>query len=79
MPQPFIYLNSWPGVGKHTIAQALAKQLGPDVRIIHNHLHIDLAEAIIPRSSSDYQDLRKSLRQVLFRTLIQSKDTLDHV
>ncbi|KAL9001595.1 MAG: hypothetical protein Q9188_005441 [Gyalolechia gomerana] len=78
MPQPFIYINSWPGVGKHTIAQALATQLGPDVRIIHNHLHIDLAEAILSRSSADYQDLRRGLREAFFRTLIESKDTWDH-
>ncbi|KAL8938577.1 MAG: hypothetical protein Q9211_003144 [Gyalolechia sp. 1 TL-2023] len=71
MPQPFIYINSWLGVGKHTIARALATQLGPNVRIVHNHLHIDLAEAILPRSSADYEDLRRGLREVTLRTLIE--------
>ncbi|KAL8942745.1 MAG: hypothetical protein Q9216_001493 [Gyalolechia sp. 2 TL-2023] len=79
MPQPFIYINSWPGVGKHTIALALQEQMGPNVQIIHNHLHIDLAQAILPRSSPDYQDLRRALRKVIFGTLIESEDTWDQV
>ncbi|KAL8719367.1 MAG: hypothetical protein Q9225_003624 [Loekoesia sp. 1 TL-2023] len=67
MPRPLIYINSWPGVGKHTIAQALATELGPNARVIHNHLHIDLAEAVLPRSESgDYQDLRRGLRGVIY-------------
>ncbi|KAL8839488.1 MAG: hypothetical protein Q9170_001711 [Blastenia crenularia] len=81
MTQPLIYINSWPGVGKHTIAQALAVLLGPNTRVIqiHNHLHIDLAEAILPRTSADYQDLRLGLREVFLRALIESKDTWDHI
>ncbi|KAL9029067.1 MAG: hypothetical protein Q9196_002649 [Gyalolechia fulgens] len=64
---------------KHTIARALATQLGPNVRIVHNHLHIDLAEAILPRSSVDYEDLRRGLREVTLRTLIESEDTWDYI
>ena len=97
MVHPIIYINSWPGVGKHTIAIALKRRLGdkacvvsptvvtgPDctqillIRLakqVHNHQHIDLAEAILPRSSPDYQILRRRLRAVLFRSLIDSRDT----
>ena len=34
MPQPMIYINSWPGVGKHTIAKELDKQMGGKVRVV---------------------------------------------
>ncbi len=29
-----IYINSWPGVGKHTIANALKAQLGGQARVV---------------------------------------------
>ncbi|KAH6674744.1 hypothetical protein B0J14DRAFT_652928 [Halenospora varia] len=77
MPAPFIYINSWPGVGKHTIAKEIIKLLGERARIIHNHQHIDLAGAVLPRSSPHYQDLRFSLRQVLFDSLAKAEDTFE--
>lgn len=34
MPNPVIYINSWPGVGKHTIAKQLGLLLGGDARVV---------------------------------------------
>ena len=34
MPSPIIYINSWPGVGKHTIAKQLGMLLGDDARVV---------------------------------------------
>ena len=36
-----VHLNGWPGVGKKTIGEALARRLG--ARFIHNHLLHDIA------------------------------------
>jgi hypothetical protein len=36
-PAPFIYINSWPGVGKHMIAKSLASQLGDQVQLVCIH------------------------------------------
>ncbi|KAK4694239.1 hypothetical protein P7C71_g3310, partial [Lecanoromycetidae sp. Uapishka_2] len=77
MPHPIIYINSWPGVGKHTIAKTLETLMKGRARVVHNHLHIDLAGAILPRSSQDYPALRHALRQLLFKTLTTSSDTYD--
>ena len=76
---PIVYINSWPGVGKHTIAKELEKQMGGKLRVVRNHLHIDLAGAIVPRGSTDYLGLRSELRSVLFRTLATSYDTYDYM
>ena len=34
MAHPIIYINSWPGVGKHTIAKELEKQLNGKARVV---------------------------------------------
>ncbi|KAL9100104.1 MAG: hypothetical protein Q9163_004479 [Psora crenata] len=76
--QPIIYINSWPGVGKHTIAEMIKKQMEGKIRVVHNHHHIDLAGSILPRSSADYLQLRKRLRAVLFDTLATCYETFEH-
>ena len=38
-----VHLNGWPGVGKRTIGECLAKRLG--ARFVHNHLLHDVAIA----------------------------------
>lgn len=102
MISPIIYINSWPGVGKHTIAKETEKQMNGKARVVspllalindpsfvnlptkcllsqvHNHLHIDLAGAILPRSSSDYLQLRRQLRSTLFNALATCPDTFRH-
>ena len=34
MPEPIIHINGWPGVGKHTIAKELQKQMGDRGRVV---------------------------------------------
>ena len=34
MPGPIIYINSWPGVGKHTIAKELGVLLDDAARVV---------------------------------------------
>lgn len=79
MPQPFIYINGWPGSGKHTTARALEKRLAGKARVVHNHLHIDLAGAILPRTSPGYYQLREQLREVFFQTLAAASETFDYI
>lgn len=45
---------------------------------VRNHLHIDLAGAILPRTSPDYLELRRKLRSALFDTLAASQDTFGY-
>lgn len=78
MALPIIYINSWPGVGKHTIARELEKHMKGRLRVVRNHLHIDLADAILPRTSSDYLELRQKLRSTIFDSLVTSSDTFDY-
>lgn len=34
MAQPIILINSWPGVGKHTIAKELEKMMNGKARLV---------------------------------------------
>jgi chloramphenicol 3-O-phosphotransferase len=65
-----LLLNGFPGVGKFTIAKALAAKLG-DVphRLIDNHVLIDPIEAIEPGRSEAHYALRKKFRVVAFEGL----------
>lgn len=40
MPFPIIYINSWPGVGKHTIAKELEKQMDGRARVVSQSLPV---------------------------------------
>lgn len=80
MPHPIIHINGFPGIGKLTIARKLVELLSPlNAKLVHNHLLIDPAGAILPRTSKDYQPLRRSIRAAVFDTLATSSDTFDSV
>ncbi|KAM0555110.1 hypothetical protein ACHAPJ_006461 [Fusarium lateritium] len=80
MPLPIIHINGFPGIGKLTIARKLVELLAPyNGKLVHNHLLIDPASAILPRSSADYQPLRQAIRAAVFDTLATSPDTFDSV
>jgi hypothetical protein len=80
MPLPIVHINGFPGIGKLTIARKLVALLGPyNGKPIHNHLLIDPASAVLPRSSADYQPLRRAIRAVVFDALAASSDTFDSV
>ncbi|KAI9833610.1 MAG: hypothetical protein M1819_003563 [Sarea resinae] len=76
-PFPIIHINGYPGAGKRTIARILVGLLDAfEARLVHNHLLIDPAGAVLPRTSSDYQALRRKIREAVFDTLVQSADTM---
>ncbi|KAM0201013.1 hypothetical protein ACHAQI_011428 [Fusarium lateritium] len=80
MPLPIIHINGFPGTGKLTIARKLVALLAPyNGKLVHNHLLIDPAGAILPRTSVDYQPLRRAIRTAIFDTLATSRDTFDSV
>lgn len=80
MTYPIVHINGLPGVGKLTIARKLVDLLKSfNAKLVHNHLLIDPAGAVLPRSSNDYQPLRRAIRAAVFDTLVNSSDTFDFV
>ncbi|KAM0495614.1 hypothetical protein ACHAP8_007880 [Fusarium lateritium] len=78
MPLPIVHLNGFPGTGKLTIARKLVDLLQPfQGKLVHNHLLIDPAGAILPRTSTDYQPLWYAIRAVIFDALSVSQDTFN--
>src|ERR1700712_2120344 len=84
-PLPIIHINGYPGTGKLTIArhlkELLQKTTGDKLlaRLIHNHLLIDPADAILHRTEPGYQALRKALRQAAFAPLEQNAATHNYI
>lgn len=54
-----IFLHGLPGVGKLTVARELAKLTG--FRIFHNHLAVDLVEAVFEFGSLPFVELREKV------------------
>ncbi|KAE9381977.1 hypothetical protein N431DRAFT_440779 [Stipitochalara longipes BDJ] len=85
-PPPFILLlNSFPGVGKLTIARNIRDLLsqattgpvtGPQIRLLDNHIIIDLVSAIEPKRNADHHRLRKACRDLAFSALQLPLDDL---
>lgn len=79
-PQPILLLNGWPGVGKLTAARQLISLLGPSkARLVHNHMLIDVADAILPRESPDYQKLRQELRSGILSPVADCSETFNKI
>ncbi|KAF4632735.1 hypothetical protein G7Y89_g5385 [Cudoniella acicularis] len=74
-PYPIIHINAYPGTGKLTIATALTTLLPKTTKLVHNHLLINPADAILTRSQPGYQALRRSIRAAVFQTLIHEPAT----
>ena len=86
---PIIHLNGFPGTGKLTIARKLVESLNThptkhrstkvsdnvSAKLVHNHLLIDPANAILSRTQPGYQQLRKAIREVVFTSLIEERST----
>lgn len=77
-PLPIIHINGLPGTGKLTIArevltllqQHFAASGSPNTaKLVHNHLLINPADAVLHRTQPGYQTLRKALRDAVFSTL----------
>jgi hypothetical protein len=92
-PLPIIHLNGFPGTGKLTIARKLVEQLNRDfekqqpydsarparAKLVHNHLLIDPAAAVLERKQSGYNELRTAIRQAVFTTLVKEISTYDTI
>ncbi|KAE8356984.1 hypothetical protein BDV28DRAFT_126014 [Aspergillus coremiiformis] len=70
-PQPLIHINAFPGTGKLTVAQYLLSRSPPsaNVKLVHNHLLINPADAVLHRTQPGYQSLRRALRAATFTSL----------
>ncbi|KGO64099.1 hypothetical protein PITC_087670 [Penicillium italicum] len=74
--RPIVHLNGFPGVGKLTIARCLIKQL-PSAKLVHNHLLINPADAVLHRTQPGYQALRRGIRDSIFSALTNEPATFD--
>lgn len=59
-----IFLHGLPGVGKLTVARALAELTG--FRVFHNHLAVDLAGAVFEFGSPPFVELREMIWLAVF-------------
>lgn len=79
-PHPIVYINGFPGVGKLTIGRHLATLLSPlNGKLVHNHLLINPADAVLSRSQPGYQALRHAVRAAIISALIHEPATYDSV
>jgi hypothetical protein len=70
----FVYINGYAGVGKLTIAKSLLPLLQQPAKLVDNHLLIDPVAALLPRTSANYQSLRKSIRQLMLSAICLSAE-----
>ena len=62
-----IHINGWPGVGKKTVGEVLAKMLG--ARFIHNHVLHDVAIACSGLHGHERWDLYEIVRAAAYAAL----------
>lgn len=65
----------FPGTGKLTIAEALTGVVSGGLRLVHNHLLINVADAVLNRGQPGYQDLRRRIRAAVFDSLVDEPAT----
>ena len=65
-----IFLHGLPGVGKLTVARELAKLTG--FRIFHNHLAVDLVEAVFHFGSGPFVELREKIWLDVFSQAVEA-------
>ncbi|KAH0440014.1 hypothetical protein CcaCcLH18_02731 [Colletotrichum camelliae] len=73
-PRPIVYINGFPGTGKLTIAKIL-NNASNEIKLVHNHLLINPAEAVLTRDQPGYQDLRRRIRSAIFESLVHEPST----
>jgi adenylate kinase len=66
-----IFLHGLPGVGKLTVARELAKLTG--FRVFHNHLAVDLVEAVFEFGSQPFVELREKIWLEVFSRAVAAK------
>ncbi|KAJ5986921.1 hypothetical protein N7451_011286 [Penicillium sp. IBT 35674x] len=71
-PHPIIHINGFPGTGKLTVAQYLVAHVTlVNLKLIHNHLLINPADAVLHRTQPGYQALRRAIRSAIFTALTE--------
>ncbi|KAJ5215628.1 uncharacterized protein N7498_002035 [Penicillium cinerascens] len=78
-PHPIIHINGFPGTGKLTVAQDLVAHvaLSANLKLIHNHLLINPADAVLHRTQPGYQSLRRAVRAAVFTSLATEPATFN--
>ncbi|KAJ4138581.1 hypothetical protein NW768_002429 [Fusarium equiseti] len=76
-PGPIIHINGYPGIGKYTIAKRLT-ELFPHLKLVHNKLFTDLADALVPRGTEDHFKVWENFREISFQPILHSDDTFDY-
>jgi thymidylate kinase len=77
-PHPIIHINGYPGTGKLTVAQILTSHVvSTNLKLIHNHLLINPADAVLHRTQPGYQSLRRALRAAILTSLATEPATFD--
>ncbi|KAF5019625.1 hypothetical protein F66182_8371 [Fusarium sp. NRRL 66182] len=70
---PVVWINGFPGTGKLTIANAIAKLYGHDkALVLDNHKLIDPVEARFPRTHADYNKQRQIYRQAVLEKNVRN-------
>jgi predicted kinase len=64
-----IHINACPGVGKLTIAQALAPMLG--ARLLDNHSIYNVAFALTEYKSAEYYETIRAVRAIAYNRLLE--------
>lgn len=62
-----IHINGWPGVGKKTIGEIVAKEI--NARFIHNHVLHDVAWACAGRGDEEYWPLYERVQSEAYKVL----------
>ena len=66
-----VFLHGLPGVGKLTVARELAHLAG--YRVFHNHLTVDLVEAMFEFGTTPFVQLRESIWLSVFRQTVEAE------
>ena len=76
-PGPIIHINGYPGVGKYTIAKRLT-ELFPHLKLLHDKLFTDLADALVPRDGEDHYTCWETFHEFCWDPIQNSNETFDY-
>lgn len=76
-PGPIILINGHRGVGKYIIGKRLT-ELFPHLKLVHDKLFTDLADALVPRDTRDHYNAYATFHEASFNPIQCSDETFDH-